>query len=168
MTYYGTKIRIRGRPLIIWGAWCRFSRTKLFFFRRPSEPNFYFFAKIDRRNFFLITWFYRKNAKKIFFTVKLTDRNFFFRRPLWRNFFFRRPLWRIFFFFGDPPNKIFFFVLHHAPPPMFNGRPLRCSCGWSQLQKQLSSTTEYTTINMIGVFCKTISILSTLVLPSKE
>ena len=29
---------VRGRPLIIWGG--------------PSERNFYFFAKIDRRNFF--------------------------------------------------------------------------------------------------------------------
>ncbi len=38
-------------------------------------------------------------------------------------FCFRRPSEQFFFFFGGPLDRIFFFVLHHAPQ-MINGRPL--------------------------------------------
>ncbi len=66
---------IRGPPLIIWGAWCGFSRTK-FFPRQPSEPNFYFFCQNWPKNFFNNMVLQEKHQKKFSFTVKLTERNF--------------------------------------------------------------------------------------------
>ncbi len=98
---------VRGRPLIIWGGVVRIFANKFFFFF--SDPPNQIFIYL----FFLQHGYTGKTEKKIFFRVKLTDRNFFF---------FGGLLDGIFFFFSDPPNEIFFFVLYH------NGRPLILLC----------------------------------------
>ncbi len=106
--------RIRGRTFIIWGGVVvRIFENGFFFFGDPPNDIFLFFAKIDRRNLFLITWFYRKNSKKIFLGLNWPDVIFFSEAP-WMNFFFRRPFER----------KFFFFSYCTTTPQMINGRPL--------------------------------------------
>ncbi len=78
-------------------------RTIFLCFRQPSEPNLYFFAKIDRRIFFNNMFLQEKRKQ-------LTERNFFFGGHL-DGFFFQRP---------SCSEQHFFFVLHHAIPQMIN------------------------------------------------
>ena len=55
-----------------WGRGADF-RERNFFFRRPSEPNFNFFAKIERRNFFFNNMVLQEKRKKIFTKFMLSD-----------------------------------------------------------------------------------------------